>query len=76
MLVEHPPPCPAGHEYVPGRVQISWRPCQCVPGRTGHRTYWCELHEAMQVVPPCSRTGVSTADELGIARPTDIKFAE
>lgn len=50
MLTEHPPPCPAGHDFIPGRTIVGWQPCMC-QGGAGHRTYWCAVHDVEVMVP-------------------------
>jgi hypothetical protein len=43
----YPDQCQHGHQWGPGRVIVSWMPCQCAPARaarargSGHRTIAC-----------------------------------
>ncbi len=64
QLTEHPPACPAGHDYIPGGTVVGWQPCMC-QGGTGHRTYWCAEHDVEVMVPVYISTG-RTASEQGI----------
>lgn len=48
-MQEHPPPCPHGHEFQPGRVLVGWRHCS----EGGHRSYWCRDHGVLVLAPVC-----------------------
>ena len=43
----YPVECGNGHIWAPGKVNVSWEPCQCRPAReaqprgSGHRTIAC-----------------------------------
>src|SRR5215469_182750 len=56
----YPVECANGHAWGPGRVIVSWRPCQCEPARmaqrrgSGHRTVRCRVPgcESIYYEPP------------------------
>jgi hypothetical protein len=36
-----PTHCPAGHQFKPGKVLVSWLTCRCQYPAFGHRTWLC-----------------------------------
>jgi len=61
LLIEYSPPCPVGHPLIPGRTIVGWKPCLCISGRTGHRLYWCELHDVAMTLLVCLRRDRTTS---------------
>lgn len=64
-----PPHCPNGHRFVPDQVLVTWRPCLCTPGHTGHRSWRCQRCDEDLIWPSCTRNpGIAHWDGESIHR--------
>jgi hypothetical protein len=74
----YPTQCERGHPWGPGRVIVSWMPCQCEPARaaqprgSGHRTITCRTGcESVVYEPrhdPDRRLRPGSSDEMASCR--------
>ena len=60
----YPLECANGHEWGPGRIILSWMPCDCPPARAarehgpGHMVVYCDAAPGCRsVVPAAARPG-------------------
>lgn len=45
--------CPAGHPMIPGKMTVTFYPCHCTPGVSGHRLWSHDGCDLVACAPAC-----------------------